>query len=179
MRKYLALLLLTPTAFMVMSGAANAQRKNTTSHDVKPVCDCIGQPDCECSSPLERTDTKIHHEKARKAHDHHPHEGAHKGKKGSKDTKAHQKDKMKHQFADRDEEIEHQYNKAIKKIDEAELSPKESEALKRIAANNRNLAKQQAETTAKQLKSAKAECKKLGAPKKLCKRINKILLNND
>ena len=34
MRKYLALLFLLPTALMVISGAANAQRKNTTSHDI-------------------------------------------------------------------------------------------------------------------------------------------------
>ena len=34
MRKYLALLFLLPTALMIISGAANAQRKNTTSHDI-------------------------------------------------------------------------------------------------------------------------------------------------
>ena len=34
MRKIVLMLLLLPTFIMVVSGAANAQRKNTTSHDV-------------------------------------------------------------------------------------------------------------------------------------------------
>ena len=38
MRKIALLLLLMPTFIMVVSGVANAQRKNTTSHDVvKPI----------------------------------------------------------------------------------------------------------------------------------------------
>ena len=34
MKKFALLLLLLPTFIMVVSGAANAQRKNTTSHNV-------------------------------------------------------------------------------------------------------------------------------------------------
>lgn len=60
MRKYIALILLLPTAFMIISGAANAQRKNTTAHDVpskieadiknfeKDIKEKTGKYDCKC-----------------------------------------------------------------------------------------------------------------------------------
>ena len=49
MRKYLALLFLLPTALMIISGAANAQRKNTTSHDIPAkIKEKIDKHKCDC-----------------------------------------------------------------------------------------------------------------------------------
>ncbi len=179
MRKYFALLLLLPTAFMVMSGAANAQRKNTTSHDVKPACACVGEPNCQCSSQLERKATKGHHEKAGKAHDHHPDKGPHKGKKGSKDSQTPQKDKMKHWQAERIAEVDHRYNKLMQRIKDADLSKENAETLSELAIENRDLAKRQIEEVSKQLKTSHAKCMELGVKHKICKKLGKLLLDND
>jgi len=68
MKKYWALFLLLPTALMVLSGAANAQRKNTTSHDIPPKLeithpDKTPENDCPCKCK--------HHKKHHKKHHHH------------------------------------------------------------------------------------------------------------
>ena len=69
MRKLALLLLLLPTFVMVVSGAANAQRKNTTSHDViKKVENNIDE-----KSMKEKTDKNCkcdceHHKKCKKKH---------------------------------------------------------------------------------------------------------------
>lgn len=76
MRKLASLLLLMPTFIMVVSGAANAQRKNTTSHNViQKIEDRIAEKKddkmykndencrCDCKSH------KKHHKKRHKKHD--------------------------------------------------------------------------------------------------------------
>ena len=76
MRKFALLLLLLPTFIMVVSGAANAQRKNTTSHEVKKIEDKINdhkenvenykkdmKKDCNCDCDHHKKHKKKHHKK--------------------------------------------------------------------------------------------------------------------
>ena len=69
MKKFALLLLLLPTFIMVVSGAANAQRKNTTSHDVvKHIENNVDEKsmsekkdkNCQCNCE--------HHKKCKKKH---------------------------------------------------------------------------------------------------------------
>ena len=76
MRKFALLLLLLPTFIMVVSGAANAQRKNTTSHEVKKIENNINEhkentenykkeikKDCHCDCEHHKKGHKKHHKK--------------------------------------------------------------------------------------------------------------------
>ena len=78
MRKFALLLLLLPTFIMVVSGAANAQRKNSTSHEVKKIEDNINdhkeniennkknmKKDCNCDCEHHKKHKKKHHKKHR------------------------------------------------------------------------------------------------------------------
>ena len=76
MRKIALLLLLMPTFIMVVSGAANAQRKNTTSHDiVKPMENNVNEVEnkktdkdenCKCDCKHHKKCKKKHHKKYQK-----------------------------------------------------------------------------------------------------------------
>ena len=67
MKKLLTLTLLLPTAIMVISGAANAQRKNTTSHDVPPKIEAQSsetiKKDCHCDCKHHKKNKKYHENK--------------------------------------------------------------------------------------------------------------------
>ena len=75
MRKLALFLLLLPTFFMTISGAANAQRKNTTSHEIKKIEDKINEhkenikdyekemkDNCNCDCKHHKKHHKTHHD---------------------------------------------------------------------------------------------------------------------
>lgn len=159
MKKYFALLLLLPTALMVAGGAA-AQRKNTTSHDVKPVCACTDTDNCPCAgrqmsaNGVNRPDT-------------------------GKEKSSYQK-KIDRRTAEQNEEINERYNSALKKINKAGLAQADAQVLQQIAENNRNTALAQVNQTAEAIKTGHRSCMKLsGDNHKLCKKLDKILILED
>ena len=79
MKKIALLLLLMPTFIMVISGAANAQRKNTTSHNlIKPIENNISdtneekmdnkkkEENCKCDCDCHKKHKKKHHRERKK-----------------------------------------------------------------------------------------------------------------
>lgn len=159
MKKYFALLLLLPTALMVAGGAA-AQRKNTTSHDVKPVCACTDTDDCPCARRQMSADGV--------------------NKPATEKGKSSYQKKIDRRAAEQSEEINERYNSALKKINKAGLAPADTQALQQMAENNRNTALAQVNQTAEAIKTGHRSCMKLsGDNHKLCKKLDKILILED
>lgn len=164
MKKYTSLLLLVPTALMVISGAASAQRKNTTSHDVKPVCACTGQENCGCYNP----------NKANMPY-----------QKMNKNDKDYNKDKMSYDkrvnkwAAERNEEINEKYNEVVKKINKSDLSKDNAHILQQMASENKDFAQRHVMEISDRIKTSHPNCMAAGDKHKLCKKIDKILLADD
>ena len=133
-----AVLAMAPALMIAACNQANAQRRNTTSHDVEPVdftavsdasaqnvnkgeCNCGQDKKClkECKKMMKK-DQKMHHEK--------------KAKKGKK----HHDNMMREQA----EDINENYTKALHKIEKSSFSPEQKELLKQQAEQNRRWALQ-------------------------------------
>lgn len=168
MKKYFALLLLLPTALMVISGAAQAQRKNTTAHDVKPACMCEGKADCGCAA-MKSAEM--------------PYKMNKKDKKTEKTYN--KKDKMSYDkkvdkwAAERSEEINEQYGKIVKKINHSDLSKQDAAKLQQIATDNKDIAQRHVIEISDRIKDSHPECMAAGDNHKLCKKIDKILVADD
>lgn len=173
MKKFAALLLLLPTVLMTISGAANAQRKNTTSHDVKPktACVCEGQKDCPCMEQMKK-DAKKHHKD--KKHD--------EDKKHHKDKKNHEKkmsyaDDIDGWVVEQTDEINEDFRKIMKKINKSELTKENSAKLQKMAEANKTAAQKHLNETAALIKKNHQNCMSIAQDNhKLCKQIDKLLL---
>lgn len=173
MKKFAALLLLLPTVLMTISGAANAQRKNTTSHDVKPKADCVceGQKACPCMEQMKK-DAKKHHKDKKHGED----------KKHHKDKKDHEKklsyaDDIDGWVVEQTDEINEDFHKIVKKINKSELTKENSAKLQKLAEDNKAAAQKHINETAALIKKSHQNCMSLAQDNhKLCKQIDKLLL---
>ena len=133
-----AAVIMAPALMLAVCNQANAQRKNTTSHDVAPVdftavsdsasqnvnkneCNCGQDKKClkECKKMMnkERKYDKKHNDK--------------------KDKKSHHK-----MMREQTEEINDSYAKALRKIEKSSFSPEQKELLKQQAEQIRDWALQ-------------------------------------
>ncbi len=127
-----------PALMLAVCNQANAQRKNTTSHDVAPVdftavsdsaSQNVNKNECNCGQ-----DKKCL-KKCKKLM-----------KKDQKEDKKHKdkKDKKSHHkmMREQTEEINESYAKALRKIEKSSFSPEQKELLKQQAEQNRDWALQ-------------------------------------
>lgn len=136
-----ASVIMAPALMLAVCNQADAQRKNTTSHDVAPVdfttvsdnatqnvntgeCNCGQDKKClkECKKMMKKDQKK---------------DKKHKDKKEKKDKKSHHK-----MVQEQTEEINESYAKALHKIEKSSFSPEQKELLKQQAEQNRDWALQ-------------------------------------
>ncbi len=130
-----ASVIMAPALMLAVCNQADAQRKNTTSHDVAPVdftaandtsTQNVNQGECNCGQ-----DKKCLKECKKMM------------KKERKDDKKH-KEKKHHNkmIQEQTEEINESYAKALHKIEKSSFSPEQKELLKKQALQNRDWALQ-------------------------------------
>lgn len=172
---------------LLFAADASAQRKNYTSHDVKPlnrpVNDVSGEempqtdgkdmqqdaamPNCPCAKAADETDCPCAR-KAKKASKH-----ADKNKKHDK-----QKDLKKHsKLQEQIDEVNDNYDEAVEKISKSDFNPQQKDLLIRQARENRDFVTMKIKTDAHLRYCHKKERKELGIDKKdLDKKVNKKAL---
>lgn len=112
-----------------------------------------------------------------------PHKMNKKDKKTEKTYN--KKDKMSYDkkvdkwAAERNEEINEQYGKIIKKINHADLSKQDATKLQQIATDNKDIAQRHVIEISDRIKDSHPECMAAGDNHKLCKKIDKILVADD
>jgi len=165
MKKTLAVLsVVLPAALLFSMVDASAQRRNTTSHDVKP----LQQIEEAKKDVMEKSDKMM--------------------KKHHKDHKDHKKfDDRKHHQSFVNKEITENYNEAVERINKSSFDAKQKEFLLKQAQDSRDFAIQQSEARQKFIQTQMADRKNFGiskdslkdnkANRKAVKKINKILFD--
>lgn len=130
-----ASVIMAPALMLAVCNQADAQRKNTTSHDVAPVdftavndtsSQNVNKGECNCGQ-----DKKCLKECKKMM------------KKEHKDDKKHKEKKHHHKMIqEQTEEINESYAKALHKIEKSSFSPEQKELLKKQAQQNRDWALQ-------------------------------------
>lgn len=171
-----------PAALLFSMVDATAQRRNTTSHDVKPV------------QQVEEMARDVKHKSEKMEKKHHKDDKKMKDCKCKKDKKCDcmkkkddkHKDK-KHQKFSSNEEITENYNKAVERINKSDFNAKQKAFLLKQAQDSRDFAIQQNEARQKLLQTQMADRQNFGitkdnlkdnkANKKAVKKISKILFD--